>query len=162
MIRQCIHIDSYWNGIQHGRRGPAHPTHSTAWPLMTWRCTEPGHQQSWYWLSSPGVFRQQSPNFCLMPFLIKFLTKSKYITPFQSSPLPSPTHPTTHQHQPTHYPPTPTPTPTPKKGSTLSRSFLICFQLQLSDTRTYSHFCLIRNVVNNVKSHIIIFIVSQT
>ena len=31
-------------------------TQSMSWLLMTWRCKEPGHQQPWYWLSSPPKY----------------------------------------------------------------------------------------------------------
>ena len=30
-----------------------------SWLLMTWQCKEPGHQQSWYWPSSPWTLQFQ-------------------------------------------------------------------------------------------------------
>ena len=37
-----------------GRQRPGCPTESIPWLLMSWRRKEPGHQQPWYWLNSPG------------------------------------------------------------------------------------------------------------
>ena len=38
---------------------PDYPTESIPWLLMTWLHKEPGHQQPWYWPSSPKWFRPQ-------------------------------------------------------------------------------------------------------
>ena len=41
------------------RQKPVCPAQSKPWLLMSWCCKEAGHQQKWYWPSSPGIFDLQ-------------------------------------------------------------------------------------------------------
>ena len=61
-IKICLHFLSFLDSWQsllkslHKKDWDPCTLQSLPWLLMTWRCKKPGHQQPWYWRSSPRIF----------------------------------------------------------------------------------------------------------
>ena len=45
--------------IYQGTEGTTYPMYLISWPLMTWLCKKPGHQQPWHWPSLLIIFHFQ-------------------------------------------------------------------------------------------------------